>query len=570
MKNDFRTNINNLSPTEMANELLKYEFYDQETAKSIIANIYDEFDSKDNILEGFITPAFFHTFDEIITPLGLDKYGITPSRLVDECKGFDYDNEEYLVHKEGKKDIGELKTDRPEYSEELRKNKLDDGTKNNYKKEKFGDKKTIKSEYSDRIIYKDTNEAKKRNFKEQSYHIAETDHIEPIKYKYNELKDNAGLNDDDIVKIINNEENFAMVSQNTNRSKRDNSNGDFLNSDKEALNNLSQKDKQKIYNKGEEARRINNKIQNKKVAKNLISDKKVQNRLFNKSKSEAKKVLKENGVKRGIGEAIILFAKASFYEIKEIFKHSFEYKIKADSILEAIKIRFNRVKNYVIKNVKKVLSTASLEFVKALFTSIVGMIVNMFAGLIKKAWLIVKEGFSSIVEALKLIVSPPEDMSKAEIADSIVKILSMAALSIGGIAIESVIDNYVPEPFSNMISALLTGIAIAGLTYLLDKSDIFGVEHELRLARTEEIFNARINDIKENTKKANEDFLKVLSEQRNKFDNLREKLISNFEKREYDELASNMYDMADFMDIQLEYSNTEEFKDYLADGGIEM
>ena len=89
--------------------------------------------------------------------------------------------------------------------------------------------KNISNEYTD---VKDITEKKKnpdlrRNDPKNEYN-AETDHIVPLKHIFKHIQTNAGLSDDDIQNIANNDYNFALTSRKINNAKRDMTNAEFI------------------------------------------------------------------------------------------------------------------------------------------------------------------------------------------------------------------------------------------------------------------------------------------------------------------------------------------------------
>ncbi|MCK4261004.1 MAG: hypothetical protein KAX49_18660 [Halanaerobiales bacterium] len=235
-------------------------------------------------------------------------------------------------------------------------------------------------------------------------------------------------------------------------------------------------------------------------------------------------------------------------------------------------MRLTRVTNYVIKQVKKIFANSITEFLKSFLTSVVDIIVGRFTGMIKKAWLIVKQGFSSLIEAIKLIVSPPKNMSKAQIADAVVKIISVAVINIAGLAFETWLNTLgIPDLWSNVIYAILSGFSVVFVTYLLDQIDLFDVRRELRMARVEEVFTMRIDEIRHNTEAFNKAALQRLAEQRIQFGSIMKEIYSGFEDNNPEVMANGMFEMAGFMDVDVEYSNVEEFADFLDDNdGIDF
>ena len=87
--------------------------------------------------------------------------------------------------------------------------------------------------------------------------------------------------------------------------------------------------------------------------------------------------------------------------------------------------------------------------------------------------------------------------------------------------------------------------------YLLDKVDIFSVKAEKRRDRIIEIFDERIKEIEEATDACNIVALETLRKQREEFEDISSRI------------DQGLYEMAKYMNVDLEYSDTEEFCDYM-------
>lgn len=560
--------LNRLSPLEIGNKLLEYEFYSKETAEEIIDKLHKEFKGKDAIVDSLITPAFFNIFDNLTQKLKLDKYGVTPSRLVQECKEFNYDEEDtaydesaFTTH-ENLYDV-ELKKDAEDYSKSVR-NRIDDTSKRkDYRDNRFGDNKTIKSDYDGKIIYNKQAEARDRNFKKNTSHYSDIDHIIPLEKVYDKLSSNMAMTEKDIKEIANLEENYAIANADINRRKGELTNEQYI--DKFGADEKTADNMMKAHKTAEKAM---NTEQNKRVAKNLVLDSEIRNKVLKETSKEGLSNGGNAAMTAGVGEAVILFVKTAYFEINESIRHGIQFRLNATTTIEAFKLRVKRAMKYVVTNIKNVFSNSVGEFVKAFLSSLVSSIINMFTGIIKKAWDIVKKGFSAIVQAIKLLVNPPENMTGAQKADAIVKILATTVISAAGIALDAwlstIFEKFPMLDFlSPVITSVITGLISALAVYLIDKIDIFGAKQEMRVDRINEVFEARVAEIKENMNNFNQAALEVLVEQKERFEAARNQILYAFKTDDYDKMASSMYVVAGTMGVTLEYSNTEEFAEFL-------
>ena len=110
---------------------------------------------------------------------------------------------------------------------------------------------------------------------------------------------------------------------------------------------------------------------------------------------------------------------------------------------------------------------------------------------------------------------------------------------------------------------MLSGIASALFMYVLNKADIFSVKAEKRRNRIIEIFEERINDINEAADTCNIVAIETLRKHREQYENINEKINNGMKSDNINEINDGLYRMANFFNIDLEYSNTDEFCEYM-------
>ena len=101
-----------------------------------------------------------------------------------------------------------------------------------------------------------------------------------------------------------------------------------------------------------------------------------------------------------------------------------------------------------------------------------------------------------------------KNTSANEKGDAIVKIVGGSIVAICGIALDTVLKD-LPDNIRGLVSTLLSGMAGIVVFYALDKADLFNVKAERRNERIKELFNLRINDIREKTQSLSENACKV-------------------------------------------------------------
>ena len=108
---------------------------------------------------------------------------------------------------------------------------------------------------------------------------------------------------------------------------------------------------------------------------------------------------------------------------------------------ESLKDIFVRFKNRIQKiwhdlkeNLGSILKGSIGSGITAFFSNIVVFVINLFATTLKRVVAMIRAGFVSLVQAVKILVNPPADMPKEEVGYQALKILTtglIGALSLG-------------------------------------------------------------------------------------------------------------------------------------------
>lgn len=316
------------------------------------------------------------------------------------------------------------------------------------------------------------------------YSQADCDHIKPAKRYHqeggfmqsNEIREQFGADPD----------NFAMTSSSANRSLGD--------KDKKVWQEKSATDGSGQTNKeanGHDNRRVNAAIERgNKTAEKYAPTATEQAAYYGKRAaitgvSEAGKM----GLQQSIGVLLSEFFSASFDEIADAYKSGFRDSLKNQSFFEALRTRLNRISERVASRWKDALIAFKEGAISGFLSNLVTMLINMLVTTGKRIIRVIREGFMSIMKALKMALFPPEGMSRAEAADVALKLLATGVTVSLGILAEEVVEKSVSAffsanipplaPYASTVSAVfvgaMTGIASALLVHGLDKLDIFGV-----------------------------------------------------------------------------------------------
>ena len=554
------------------------------------------------------------------------KKGLTASRVVEECTSFSYDDLEdnhtnvngYTEYKNINHDEIEYQVqlekwkkdgkngDRPQYNgsvnsnstqEYVRSNLEDSSAMNDYKeKQRHGEKK-IKDEYTGKDnLYVSQNNMPDNYNDETHRKQAQPDHIVPLKQLHEQYKHNYALDDSDLKRIANSESNLAITSAEINQVKRDMTNKQYIEWMDEHGKPLDENTKKIMLQKQKEATKSIESDVNKTVAKNLVGkgqvDEKAMKNAVNEFKEnngqapteEQRNQIEQNLIKKktneirgtavknaagqakdyAVGNLILFIVKPIYYEISDIFKNGLKEGVGADSGSQALGIRFTRVKKYVMTHAKAFFGDSILDF-KGFVSSLIEGIISLFVGMLKQVLKILKEGVKILVGSVQILFGKnAKAMSPAQKGDAIIKLIGGSVIAISGVALESLLNKIgIGDPWSVVLSTMLSGIASALFMYILNKADLFSTKAERRYERVKEIFDERIKDVQEATELFDRVALETMKEQRLQFESIQEEINTGLESNDIDSINTGLYKLADFMKVDLPYSNTKEFCDYM-------
>ena len=273
-----------------------------------------------------------------------------------------------------------------------------------------------------------------------------------------------------------------------------------------------------------------------------------------------------------VGNVILFIIKPLYFEISDIFVNGLKEGVNADSTIKAFRIRFGRVKDYVLKNALAFLGNNVWEFVKGLVSSLIEGIISLFIGIFKQVLKVIKEGIKVFVQAGKVLFGKEASkMTSAQKGDAIIKILGGSVIAICGIGIEALLNKIgVPDPWSVVLSTMLSGIVSTLFMLLLDKIDLFSVKAEKRRQRIEEIFEERIKEIGKAEKTYDFAAMETMRCQRLQFVAIEKIIKDGIDAHNIDSINNGLFALASFMHVDLGYKNQSEFVDKFDDMEIEL
>lgn len=508
---------------------------------------------------------------------------------------------------------------RPNY---IRAKLENQGAMKKYKEQKFEEAgtKNAEDEYrgtKDLTLHRN-NPDLRRNDPRHRYQ-AQPDHIVPLKTLHKQFGGNFALSDNDIRMIANQDGNLALTSAHLNESKGEIDNKTYVKKHKNELDAKTQK--RMLALEKEATLAIENKA-NVIVGKNLLfggtissaemkaikkgmydaaleqkrasssAEDKSKVQLTEKEKAEVKKEIKKQqsriertlkvkktgaiygkaagqavgqAANMAMGNALMFVTKPVVYELMDWFENGLEEGVGARTGREALAIRFGRVKKYVFENLLPQLEENIRAFIRNFVSILIEGIVGLFVGVFKQLLKVIKEGIKVFVEAWKVLVGEKgKSMSAVEKGDAIIKIVGGAVLALLGVFLEGLMNRIgIPDPWSAVVSTILSGIGSAVFMYLLDRVDLFNTKSEKRQRRIQEVFKLRQEQLHDDGKFFTNAVARKLKSQREKFDKLCLSVEEALGNKDTSALADVMQKMAAYFKVALPYSDDKSFVDFV-------
>lgn len=332
--------------------------------------------------------------------------------------------------------------------------------------------------------------------KNQAANTTSPDHIKPLSQYH---KDGGYMQGSERkADFATDEGNLALTDRSINQSMRDSDKVEWMN--KEVSH--SEKNKERFNINEKELREQNEKG---KIAseKHLPNN---QEKAYYYIKSSAITGLSEGakmGSQQAFGVLLVEFLSSSFTEIQKAFNEGLE----GESLYKDIKIRLTRIEKELLSKWKDVIQGFSGGFISGFISNLITTIINMFITTGKRLVRMIREGVFSIFKALKLMLSPPENMDYREVMHEAMKLIATGGIVIAGVALEEVVEKLILSipflvPFASVVTAVIIGaftaIAMALVAYLIDKMDILGV---IKIEQTKYILSSLDRDIEETLKR---------------------------------------------------------------------
>lgn len=185
---------------------------------------------------------------------------------------------------------------------------------------------------------------------------------------------------------------------------------------------------------------------------------------------------------------------AVFFEVKDALvaldrrknsrRGGFTWSESLKTLLENLKMRLNRIISRLLGRWRDLAAAFGTGWLSGFLSATMTAVLNMFVRTGRNMVRIIREGFLSIMKAMRVLLDPPEGMSLHEAAHEASKIFTTGLVVTGGILAGEVISKYVAIPFGDVFASVLGGL-ISGLgslfvVFMLDKLDLFGIMFDER------------------------------------------------------------------------------------------
>ena len=127
---ELEDSIRNASPLNLASTLQEAELYDKKETRTVVDEVYEEFNKQGRLVDEVVVPVFTAVVDGLLESTSatrkLRRKGLTATRVISQCRSFSYDQMEtdHIIpdgYTEWKNIGDQTKEDFKSYGETVRK-----------------------------------------------------------------------------------------------------------------------------------------------------------------------------------------------------------------------------------------------------------------------------------------------------------------------------------------------------------------------------------------------------------------------------------------------------------------
>ena len=309
------------------------------------------------------------------------------------------------------------------------------------------------------------------------------DHIVSAKEIESNSKNHLFLSTEERANMAINDTNLAFTSESINTSKQDKSMSEFLETKKRGKGITNKEryeiDEKKAMEKDKIARKAI------KAEINKATFKKYSTELLQTGAKDAAKM----ALYSSLGVVLREFLQAVFQTIKEIFANYKNESLK--ELFARFKTKIQGVVEKLKREWKDIFSNSIEGAITAFFSNLLVFAINLFATTLKKLVSMIRAGFVSLVQAVKIIVNPPENMTFEEASYQAAKIMIAGLIGAASLGLAAAVEKFLqaipglqpimmfPIPFlenqtvSDILAVTLTSVLAGVVTtiviYSMDK-----------------------------------------------------------------------------------------------------
>ena len=309
------------------------------------------------------------------------------------------------------------------------------------------------------------------------------DHIVSAKEIESNSKNHLFLSTEERANMAIKDTNLAFTSESINTSKQDKSMSEFLETKKRGKGITNKEryeiDEKKTMEKDKIARKAI------KAEINKATFKKYSTELLQTGAKDAAKM----ALYSSLGVVLREFLQAVFQTIKEIFANYKNESLK--ELFARFKTKIQGVVEKLKREWKDIFSNSIEGAITAFFSNLLVFAINLFATTLKKLVSMIRAGFVSLVQAVKIMVNPPENMTFEEASYQAAKIMITGLIGAASLGLAAAVEKFLqaipglqpimmfPIPFlenqtvSDILAVTLTSVLAGVVTtiviYSMDK-----------------------------------------------------------------------------------------------------
>ena len=204
--------------------------------------------------------------------------------------------------------------------------------------------------------------------------------------------------------------------------------------------------------------------------------------------------------RQAFGHMLVEFFAATFDEFQDFYRNGAAH----DRWWPELRSRMERVASRVGSKWKDALAAGGAGFVAGVLSNLITVFLNTLMTTSKRVIRMFREGFMSLLRALKTLAMPPNGMTFREGAHEALKVICAGAVIIGGVVLEEFIEKFILTiPGLGLIGSLVSAVIIGALTgitsvfvvYMIDRLDPLGVNRSQELKALHKHLDAELEAV---------------------------------------------------------------------------